>query len=114
MFIRIIAVTIEFLSEKSRAKVRTVKYDLSLLKSLEDPSTIYDLLKKLDYPHSTLHRLLNQYSEAGIISIVKSEPYRTGRMKKFYRLTERGEYFLVEDMERILSEKEGAFYRIKR
>jgi DNA-binding PadR family transcriptional regulator len=60
--------------------------------------------------------LLNQYSEAGIISIVKSEPYRTGRMKKFYRLTERGEYFLrlVEDMERILSEKEGAFYRIKR
>jgi DNA-binding IclR family transcriptional regulator len=106
MIVQMIAVTLTFIVGKSRVKLRSIKYDLDLLRSLRQPSTLYDLLKKLHYPHASLHRLLREYSNIGLISVVKSEPYGIGKVKRYYKLNERGEDFLklVEDMEKILQE----------
>jgi len=75
-----------------------------LLRALEQPSTLYDLLKKFNYPHATLHRLLSKYANDEFIYVVRSEPLKTGKSKKVYRLNQKGESFLelVEKLEEIL------------
>jgi DNA-binding PadR family transcriptional regulator len=105
MLIRIITLTITF--GKSRARLRSIKYDVNILKALEQPYTFYALLKRFDYPHSSLHRLLSEYAKEDLVRIVKLEPYYTGKAKKFYRLTDKGKYFLrlVEYLEQLLSER---------
>lgn len=78
----------------------TLKCDLYLLKVLSEPTTVYDVIKKLDYPHSTAYNILQEYLDKGIIEQVKSEHLKSGLTKKYYRLTELG-FSLLDVVERI-------------
>jgi len=67
---------------------------------LSEPTTVYDVIKKLDYPHSTAYEMLQKYLNQGIIEQIKSERLKSGLSKKYYKLTELGLLLLgiVEQM----------------
>jgi DNA-binding PadR family transcriptional regulator len=60
----------------------------------EKPTTVYDVIKKLKYPHSSAHGILKQYLREGIIKDVKKERCKSGLVKKYYMLTDLGSSLL--------------------
>lgn len=71
-------------------RLKTIHYDVNLLKLLRRPCTAYDIKKELDYPYGSVKLFLDRYLENGIVKIVKKEPARTGLYKKYYQLSEAG------------------------
>jgi DNA-binding PadR family transcriptional regulator len=61
---------------------------------MRQDTTIYDIIKKLDYAHSTAYNTVQEYLRNGIIENVKSEPLPSGLTKKSYRLSEIGSSLL--------------------
>ena len=87
---------------KGEEKFRVIKLkcDLYLLRLMCQPTTIYDVIKKLGYPNSTAHHRLRQYLDQGIVENVKSERLPSGLVKKYYKLSDIGSS-LLEVVERI-------------
>jgi len=77
-----------------------LRCDLYLLRLLSEPTTVYDVIKKLDYPHSTAYEMLQEYLNQGIIKETKSERLKSGLTKRQYRLTDLG-FGLLEIAEKI-------------
>lgn len=78
----------------------TLKCDLYLLRMLSEPATVYDVIKKLDYPHSTAYYRLQEYLSKGIIEETKSERLKSGLTKRYYELTELG-FSLLDVVEKM-------------
>lgn len=77
-------------------RFKTIRYELGILKSLEEPATLYDILKRTHIPQSSIHLILCHYLSKGIIKVVREEPTRVKRyMKKYYQLTDSG-YLLLK------------------
>jgi predicted transcriptional regulator len=89
---------------KAERKSRFVnlKCDLYLLRRLTQPTTVYDVIKKLNYPHSTAYTMLQEYLHEGIIEQARSEHLKSGLTKRYYKLTDLGTDLLeiVEKMTR--------------
>lgn len=79
----------------------TLRCDLSLLKKLAEPTTVYDVITKLNYPHSTAYNRLQEYLQQGVIEKVKSEHLESGLTKKYYQLTTLGSE-LLEILEKMV------------
>jgi len=79
---------------RQRHRLNSIRYDLKMLRMLSEPTTVYDVIKKLNYPHSSAHSLLQQYLRQGIISSIRIERYRSGLNKRYYMLTELGNRLL--------------------
>jgi len=78
-----------------------IRYDLNLLRKLSEPTTVYDVIKELKYPHSSAHSILKQYLRQGIIRKVKTERLKYGfGIKKYYVLTDLG-FNLLSVLEKI-------------
>jgi predicted transcriptional regulator len=77
---------------KAERKLRFVnlKCDVYLLRLLTEPTTVYDVIRKLGYAHSTAYNTLQEYLRQGIIEKVGSEPLKSGLVKKYYRLKDAG------------------------
>ena len=67
-----------------------MKCDLESLRLLKQPASVYDVITKLDYPHSSAHRLLKEYAEMGIIEVVERKKLASGLTKTLYKLNELG------------------------
>jgi DNA-binding PadR family transcriptional regulator len=81
----------------------TLKCDIYLLRKLSEPTTVYRVIKDLDYPNSTAHKRLKDFLAKGIITLVKIECIKNGKAKKLYKLTPIGLKLLdiVEEIWRI-------------
>ena len=77
-----------------------LKCDLYLLRLMCQPTTIYDVMKKLGYANSTAYYRVHQYLDQGIIDNVKTERLPSGLMKRYYKLSDVGSS-LLEVVERI-------------
>jgi predicted transcriptional regulator len=73
-------------------KIRYInlKCDLYLLRLLTQPTTVYDVIRKLGYAHSTAYNMLQEYLRKGIIKRVGSELLKSGLVKKYYELSDTG------------------------
>jgi len=67
-----------------------LKCDLELLRLLKQPTSVYDVIVKLDYPRSSAHRLLKEYSSMGIIDVVERRKLKSGLTKVLYRINDLG------------------------
>lgn len=87
---------------KGEKKLRFIKLkcDLWLLRLIRQPTTVYDVIKKLGYAHSSAYYMIQQYLDHGIIENVKSERLPSGLTKRFYKLSDVG-LSLLEVVERI-------------
>lgn len=89
---------------KAERKLRFVnlKCDPYLLRRLAQPTTVYDVIKKLGYPHSTAYTMLQDYLDKGIIEQTRSERLKSGLTRRYYELTDLGSDLLeiVEKMTR--------------
>jgi predicted transcriptional regulator len=77
---------------KVEKKLRFInlKCDLYLLRLLTQPTTVYDVIRKLGYAHSTAYNTLQDYLQLGIIKKVGSERLKSGLVKKLYTLSDTG------------------------
>lgn len=78
-----------------------------LLRKLSEPTTVYDVIKKLNYPNATAYARIQEYLRQGVIQEVKSERLPSGLVKRYYKLSDIGSS-LLEVVERI-----GENYRNK-
>lgn len=67
-----------------------LKCDIYLLRMLSQPTTIYDVIKKLGYSNSRAYNTLQEYLSYGIIDLVGSQRLKSGLVKKFYKLNDLG------------------------
>lgn len=67
-----------------------LRCDLYLLRLLTQSTTVYDVIRKLGYAHSTAYNTLQEYLRQGIIEKAGSEPLKSGLVKKYYKLNEAG------------------------
>jgi len=100
-----IAQTLYKAKGEERLRFIKLKCDLYLLRLMCQPTTIYDVMKKLGYANSSAYYRVHQYLDQGIIDNVKSEQLPSGLMKRYYKLSDVGSS-LLEVVERI-SEKYG-------
>lgn len=87
---------------KDEKKPRFIKLncDLYLLRLMGQPTTIYDVIKKLGYANSSAYNIVRQYLRHSVIQEVKSERLSSGLTKRYYKLSDIGSS-LLEVVERI-------------
>ena len=77
---------------------------------MQKPTTVYDIIKELGYPHSSAYNIIQEYLEQGIIHHFKTVKVRFGiGFKKYYMLTDLG-LNLLNLLEKINNNKMKIFH----
>lgn len=101
-----IAETLYKPKDEDRVRFIKLKCDVYLLRLLSRPTTVYDVIRKMGYAHSSAYYTLRQYHEQGIIENVRTERLPSGLTKKYYKLTDIG-LSLLYVVERIIENYHG-------
>jgi len=76
--------------------------DIEVLKFLQQPRKRYEIAKKFGNHYASALAYINRLEELGLIFIVREEPWRAGKVIKYYLITAKGRSLLrgYEEAER--------------
>jgi DNA-binding transcriptional regulator GbsR (MarR family) len=78
-----------------RKQYKRIKYDLELLLLLQQPTSVYAISKRTNYPYSSVSSIIHEYLTTGVVELVAEEPTRTKiYTKKHYQLSDVGRLLL--------------------